>query len=244
MAVGLLGCSDSSDRGASAASEPSPADAASAIPNLIKSMVTIPGKNYKMGRYEVTQAQWESVMGSNPSKFKNGNNPVEKVSWDDCQEFLGKLNALPDVRQAGLFFRLPTDAEWQDACRAGSTGDYCKLPDGTEIREETLDDVAWYRKNAHGETHPVGKKKPNAYGLYDMHGNVGEWNLSAAGEARAFRGGSWSATAKFCACSAGDELSPSARFGHIGFRLLALSQDNVSQAVTNRVKGVVETGKN
>ena len=241
MAAGLLGCSDSAGRRESAASGSDHAtEPGRIIPSLIESMVTIPGKNYKMGRYEVTQAQWEAVMGANPSSFKGGNNPVEHVSWNDCQEFLKKLNALPEVKESGLFFRLPTEAEWDYACRAGSTGDYCKLTDGTEINESSLGEVAWYEKNAQGQTHPVGKKKPNAFGLYDIHGNVEEWNLAASGETRAFRGGSWSSSSKRCKCSFAGRLSPSAQLNHIGFRLLALHEG--VEATTNHVDDVKQGG--
>ena len=102
-----------------------------ALLSLVKDMITIPDKNFKMGKYEVTQAQWPAVMGENPSEFKGDLNPVECVSWDDCKVFLEKLNALPEVKASGLTFRLPTEAEWEYACRAGSTGDYCWLADGS-----------------------------------------------------------------------------------------------------------------
>ena len=116
-----------------------------AVSNIINNMVVIPGKDFKMGKYEVTQAQWEAVMGENPSDFKGPNNPVENVSWEDCKKFLEKLNSMPEVKESGLTFRLPTEEEWEYACRAGSTGDYCKLADGTEITKSTLDEsgVVW-----------------------------------------------------------------------------------------------------
>jgi len=118
---------------------------------------------FYVGRYEVTQAQWQSVMGDNPSGYKNcgGNCPVEKVSWKDAQNFINKLNEGND----GFRYRLPTEAEWEYACRAGTTGDYAG----------DLDSVAWYDKNSGGKTHPVGTRQPNGFGLYDMHGNVWEW---------------------------------------------------------------------
>ena len=90
-------------------------------------------EGFWIGKFEVTQAQWEAVMGENPSDFKDADNPVENVSWDDCQEFLKKLNALSAVKESGLVFRLPAEKEWEYACRAGSTGDFCKLAEGTEI---------------------------------------------------------------------------------------------------------------
>ncbi len=128
-----------------------------------------------MGRFLVTQAQWKAVMGKNPSKFKGAENPVENVSLDDCLAFVSKLNKQPIAKASGLDFRLPEEDEWEYACRAGARGDYCKLADGTEITAETLDEVAWFAENSDDTTHPVGRKKPNAFGLYDMLGNVKEW---------------------------------------------------------------------
>ena len=197
------------------------------ISEIISNMVAIPGKNYKMGKYEVTQAQWEAVMGNNPSEFKNSNNPVENISWDDCQEFIRELNALPEVKASGLTFRLPTDEEWEYACRAGSTGDYCKLADGTEITKNTLGEVAWYDDNSEGKTHPVGQKKPNAFGLYDMHGNVWEWceDLFEVGDSRRVaRGGSLCYASGDCQASHRDCGNPVNRYDNLGFRLAA-SQD-------------------
>ena len=118
------------------------------VERLVAEMVQIPGRDYRMGKYEVTQAQLEAVMGDNPSEFKGADHPVENVSWDDCQAFLEKLNAHPAARASGLVFRLPTDEEWETACRAGSTNAYCRLADGTEITEATLGGVAWYVDNA------------------------------------------------------------------------------------------------
>jgi formylglycine-generating enzyme required for sulfatase activity len=118
-------------------------------------------QSFEMGKYEVTQVQWEAVMGHNPSLFRGANLPVEQASWDDAQQFIQKLNALSD----GYLYRLPTEAEWEYACRAGSTGNYAG----------NLDAMAWYKKNSGGKTHPVGQKQPNAWGLYDMHGNIWEW---------------------------------------------------------------------
>ena len=125
-------------------------------------------KPFYLGKYLVTQEQWEAVMGNNPSHFKGPKNPVEQVSWDDCQKFLGKLNAR--IGTQGGKFVLPTEAQWEYACRAGSKTRYCFGDD-----EARLGDYAWYNKNSDNRTHPVGEKKPNAWGLYDMHGNVWEW---------------------------------------------------------------------
>ena len=190
-------------------------------------MVAIPEKNFKMGKHEVTQAQWEAVMGNNPSKFENANNPVENVSWNDCQEFIRKLNDMPEVKAVGLVFRLPTEKEWEYACRAGSTGDYCKLADGTEITGETLRDVAWYDGNSGIKTHPVGQKQSNAFGLYDMHGNVWEWcqDLYETGFShRVCRGGGWISGFGYCKASYRGYDLPGNCNSRLGFRLAA-SQD-------------------
>ena len=175
-----------------------------------------------MGKYEVTQAEWEAVMGSNPSYFKGRDLPIEKVSWDDCQEFIRKLNAKGD----GYTYRLPTEAEWEYACRAGSTGDYAG----------NLDAMGWYDKNSGGKTHQVGQKQANAWGLYDMHGNVWEWcqdwygpypgnsvtNPSGptTGSARVYRGGSWLIPA--AECRSGDRNAAMPGHGNptLGFRLV------------------------
>ena len=125
-------------------------------------------KPFYLGKYLVTQEQWEAVMGNNPSHFKGPKNPVERVSWDDCQQFLEKLNAKSSP--GGGKFQLPTEAQWEYACRAGSTTRYCFGDD-----ESRLGEYAWYGANSGNKTHPVGEKKPNAWGLYDMHGNVWEW---------------------------------------------------------------------
>ena len=157
---------------------------------LQHTMVPIPGKSYAMGKYEVTQALWKAVMGNNPSGYSHQGDslPVENVSWNDCQKFISKLNAMPEFKEPGFSYRLPTADEWEFACRAGATGDFCRLEDGTEITRHTLDRVAWFADKSGGGIHPVGQKKPNAFGLYDMHGNVAEWT-STTTEARSLFGG-------------------------------------------------------
>ena len=194
---------------------------------IVGNMVAIPDKNFKMGKYEVTQAQWEAVMGENPSRFKGADNPVENVSWDDCQEFLKKINALPSVKKSGLVFRLPTENEWKYACRAGSTGDYFKLADGTEITKSTLGEVAWYEDNSGRKTHLVGQKKPNAFGLYDMHGNVWEWCEDLSGYSyRVNLGGSWDYDSGRCTVGYRGRDNPNFRNFDLGFRLAASQNVN------------------
>ena len=171
-----------------------------------------------VGTTEVTQALWEAVMGENPSEHKNLQKPVDSVSWDDCQEFLKKLNAFPAIQKSGLRFRLPRE-EWEFACRAGAIGDYCKLADGTEITEETLGRVACFDGKPHPD--PVGQKEPNAFGLYDMNGNVWERTSTAHGEGRVNCGGSWRSSAGLCGSSYRDRYPPSNRLYYVGFRLCA-----------------------
>jgi formylglycine-generating enzyme required for sulfatase activity len=122
---------------------------------------------FYLGVHTVTQSQWEAVMGNNPSRFtSNSNRPVEQVSWEDAQAFIGLLNA----REEHARYRLPTEAEWEYAARAESTTAYCFGDDHRQLRK-----YAWYSENAGGQTHPVGILQPNAWGLYDIHGNVWEW---------------------------------------------------------------------
>jgi formylglycine-generating enzyme required for sulfatase activity len=184
---------------------------------------------FYMGKYEVTQGQWQAVMANNPSFFKDcgSNCPVEQVSWDDAQSFIKKLSKSND----GFRYRLATEAEWEYACRAGTTGDYAG----------DLDSMVWYEANAGSKTHPVGTKQPNGFGLYDMHGNVSEWcqdwyhpNYDGApsdgrawmsgGEQkyRVLRGGSWASAAVSSPYRAIN--SPDARNQYLGFRLVAVAR--------------------
>ena len=191
-------------------------------------------KPFYLGVYEVTQEQYERVMGTNPSDFNGAKNPVEQVSWEDAVEFCRKLSALPEEKAAGHVYRLPTDAEWEYACRAGTTTEYCFGDD-----ENQLGDYAWYDENSGDRTHPVGQKKPNAWGLYDMHGNVWEWcqdwygDLPAGavtdptgpstGSNRVSRGGSWSLLSGFCRSASRDGDTPDLRSYDLGFRVLRSS---------------------
>ncbi|MDR1043800.1 MAG: formylglycine-generating enzyme family protein [Candidatus Adiutrix sp.] len=186
---------------------------------------------FYLGAYEVTQAQWTAVMGNNPSKFKGRSNPVEMVSWNDAQAFIQRLNA----KEGHNRYRLPTEAEWEYAARAGTTSAYSFGDD-----EDSLGRYAWYWDNSDEKTHPVGQKQPNAWGLYDMHGNVDEWvqdwygNYSSSsvtdpkgpssGSDRVFRGGSWFCSAQGCRAALRFNFSPDYRVDFIGFRL-ALSPE-------------------
>ena len=187
---------------------------------------------FQMGVHEVTQAQYEQVMGVNPSKFKGANNPVEEVSWEDAVEFCRKLSELPAEKEAGNVYRLPTEAEWEYACRAGTTTMY-----SFGDVESDLGDYAWYRDNSGDKAHPVGGKKPNAWGLYDMHGNVWEWCLDWYGDYPSgpvtdpmgaasgsysfsvFRGGGWSLIAEYCRSASRSRREPSFRSNLLGFRV-------------------------
>jgi formylglycine-generating enzyme required for sulfatase activity len=135
--------------------------------------VTLTRPHY-MGKFLVTQEQYEKVVGANPSENKGATNPVEQVSWKDAQEFCAKLIAM-----SGRTVRLPTEAEWEHACRAGSTDTYFFDRDDDEfdpdVAPKKLTEHAWYCENSENKTHPVGQKKPNTWGLYDIHGNVSQW---------------------------------------------------------------------
>ncbi len=193
---------------------------------------------FEIGKYEVTQAQWETVMldphakagaqrttpegatvGSDPSRFKGRSLPVESVSWDDIQAFLARLNA----RDREHTYRLPTEAEWEYACKDDAVG---------------LSGYAWYKDNSGDRTRPVGGKQPNARGLYDTLGNVAEWVQDwygrdyyaespaadppgpATGSYRVFRGGSWLDSAKYCRITARNFEFPVSRLHNVGFRVV------------------------
>ncbi|MBA3804430.1 MAG: SUMF1/EgtB/PvdO family nonheme iron enzyme [Acidobacteria bacterium] len=209
---------------------------------------------FYMGKYEVTQAQWQAVMGANPSNFKGDSLPVEQVSWNDAQNFIQKLNAMND----GYIYRLPTEAEWEYAGRAGTTGDYAG----------DLDSMAWYGNNSGrqrldaaeilrtdssnyykritdngNQTHPVGQKQANGFGLYDMHGNVWEWCqdwyhddytggptdgsawlMGGEQKYRVLRGGSWYSSAVVLRSADRNWYAPALRFDLIGFRVVAVAR--------------------
>jgi len=167
-------------------------------------------KPFYMGIHEVTNAQWKAVMGSVKSKWKNADHPAEQVSWDDANEFCRRLSALPEEEQAGRVYRLPTEAEWEYACRAGTATMFYFGNDGSQLTA-----YGWCDGNSQGHTHPVGEKQSNGLGLYDMHGNVWEWCTDwysvyreeattdpqgpSSGPGRVLRGGA-SATTQGTAC--------------------------------------------
>lgn len=183
--------------------------------------------DFYIGKYEVTQGQWQKVMGRNPSHFSNcGDNcPVENVSWDDIQDFISRFN-----RQTGRNYRLPTEAEWEYAARSG--GKSQKYAGGNDV-----DSVAWYSSNSGGKTHPVGQKRPNGLGIYDMSGNVWEWCKDwygsdyysqsqrdnptgpSSGSYRVDRGGSWVLSAAYARASYRFRYDPDDRGNSLGFRL-------------------------
>ena len=185
--------------------------------------------SYYIGETEVTQELWEAVMGSNPSYFKGSSNPVEKVSWNDCQTFIQKLNSL-----TGKTFRLPTEAEWEYAARGGN-----KSRGYQYSGSNTIGDVAWYTENSSRKTHPVKTKQPNELGIYDMSGNVYEWCQDgygsyssssqtnptgpSSGSYRVLRGGSWGSRARYCRVAFRGNDAPGIRDNYLGLRL-ALSE--------------------
>ena len=189
--------------------------------------VTI-SRPFYLGKTEVTQAQWTAVMGNNPSKFKGRTNPVEQVSWDDVQVFIQRLNQ----KEGHERYRLPTEAEWEYAARAGSASAYSFGDNAARLGQ-----YAWYDGNSGETTHPVGQKPPNAWGLHDMHGNVWEWVQDrydgdyysgspstdprgpSSGSHRVLRGGSWSSLAASCRSAYRYVDSPDYRSGNLGCRL-------------------------
>ena len=184
-------------------------------------------KSFAIGKYEVTQEQWYAVMGTLPSRFKGRTLPVEQVSWSDAQEFVKKLSD-----NTGKNYRLPSEAEWEYAARAGSQTAYSF---GDNVGE--LGRYGWFNNNSNNTTHPVGEKLPNAFGLHDMHGNVWEWtedcwnenysNAPTDGSAwtagncslRVVRGGSWYIDPQYLRSAGRDRFTTASRFSSVGFRV-------------------------
>lgn len=176
-------------------------------------LVAIPGKKYKMQRTEVTQFQWMAVMGNNPSYFKGPYLPVEEVSWEDCQEFIKRASEM-DGRQ----YRLPTEKEWEYACRAGSKTEWGMRANG---ECGPLDVMGWYGQKNGWKTHPVAFKEPNAWGLFDMHGNVSEWCQDKARDSNTshiIRGGNWCQSDWHCSAFNGNDAYYDENY--IGFRIV------------------------
>lgn len=197
-------------------------------------------KGFWIGKYPVTQQQWEAVMGSNPSNFKGPQNPVECVSWNDAHVYLKKL---------GDVYRLPTEAEWEYACRAVTPTAFCF---GNEERK--LGEGAWYLGNSESRTHPVGEKSPNNWGIYDMHGNVWEWcadwfqdDLGSAavtdpigpafGAYRVVRGGGWISGARNCRSAIRDGIRPESRDYDQGFRVATFAPPLEDRKKSKKLEG-------
>jgi formylglycine-generating enzyme required for sulfatase activity len=201
---------------------------------------------FYLGVYEVTHAQYEQVMGVTPTpsylratQNPVDNNPVEKVSWKEATEFCRKLSELPEEKAAGRVYRLPTEAEWEYACRAGTTTNFSSGDD-----QSTHGDYAWFVSNSGAKPHPVGEKKPNAWGLFDMNGNVEEWCSDwygdyskgavtdptgpTTGSYRVVRGGSWDGGAADCRSAFRGRIGPSIRDYGLGFRI-ALSPSGIQK---------------
>ena len=188
-------------------------------------------KTFYMSKYEATQSQWSEIMNNNPSEFKEDIRPVERVSWNDVQEFIQKLNNKEETNK----YRLPTEAEWEYAARADTESTYC-----FSSNIKILSQYAWYRKNSAGKTHPIGQLKPNAWGLYDVHGNVHEWCQDwfdrnyysqspsnsplgpSSGLAKVLRGGDWGSENWYCRCASRSLSSPDRRSNRLGFRLVRM----------------------
>jgi formylglycine-generating enzyme required for sulfatase activity len=186
--------------------------------------------NFYIGKYEVTQAQWEALMGNNSSRFKGSNLPVEQVSWDDAQMFIERLNAATGKR-----YRLPTEAEWEYAARGGN-----KSKGNKYSGSNFVENVAWMETNSGNATHPVGTKMANELGIYDMSGNVWEWcydwygaypasaqNNPVGASSRSYRvnrGDSWSGSAGYCRVANRSLNSPGSSYGNLGFRLACSSE--------------------
>ena len=211
-------------------------------------------RDYYLGAFEVTQAQYAKLMGNNPSHFQGGqvnnvdssNHPVDRVSWEDAVEFCKRLSELPEEKAAGRVYRLPTESEWEYACRAGSNAPFGF--GGLEL----VDDYGWFSSNCKGISQPVGKKDPNAWGLYDMHGNVMEWCSDWAGDypegavsdptgpmdgdSRMIRGGAWLTPAMLGRSgNRAFHFPADTRSDYVGFRV-ALSSPEIRESESSQVQ--------
>ena len=189
------------------------------------------GRGFYIGLFEVTQEQYKQVTGTNPSQFKNNKHPVENVSWFDAEQFCRKLSELPNEKALNHVYRLPTEAEWEYACRAGTSTAFGFGKDSSDLAE-----FGWYLQNSASRSHPVGQKKPNSWGLYDTHGNVWEWCSDSyaidqkpkgkdpqdlpAGDTKIYRGGSWSDHPRHCQAGFRNAHDPNGRSAINGFRIV------------------------
>lgn len=193
-------------------------------------MVMISNPFY-IGKHEVTQAQWEKLMGNNPSRFRGPNLPVSNVTWFDCQDFIARLKERWDGSLGLKRVSLPTEAQWEYACRAGTMTEYVHGD-----KASGLEAYAWYAQNSGGTPHPVGTRRPNDWGIYDMNGNVWEWCQDVfegyptervtdpagpkSGADRVLRGGSWNCKADVCRSAYRANLGPTMRLVFNGFRVV------------------------
>lgn len=195
-------------------------------------------RSFEMGETPVTQKQWTAVMGNNPAYFQNSgaNTPVESVSWNDVQIFIAKLNE----SQNKYIYRLPSEAEWEYACRAGTTTAYSFGDDITRLKRHT-----WCHENSDNETHPVQQKTPNNWGFYDMHGNV--WELCQDfyenGSNRVIRGGSFASSAKFVRSGQRYGVTRGYRNRYVGFRLARTLRGKTSSSSSGNRKALKEITK-
>lgn len=205
-------------------------------------------QGFWLGKFEVTQAQWQAVMGSNPSRFKGADLPVETVGWTDISESGGFLEKANRFAAAGERFSLPTEAQWEYACRAGTTTTLNNGKNLTLTEEvcRNLDEVGWYKENSGRKTHPGGLKKANAWGLHDMHGNLWEWCADwfegypagpiadprgpDAGTDRVGRGGAWDYNWHYCRVASHRPFHPTSTGGNIGFRIARSSVPSPSSS--------------
>jgi formylglycine-generating enzyme required for sulfatase activity len=172
-------------------------------------------KSFWMAETPTTQKQYEIITGENPSSFEGKNNPVEQVSWHDSVKFCELLTEKLKHKLKGRTFTLPTEEQWEYACRAGTTGPY-------NVDGEDLEELGWFGKNSNNTTHPVGQKLPNNWGLYDMHGNVWEWCFTKYNEKyQILRGGCWDFDSVIARCSFRYRIHPYFRYYVCGFRVMA-----------------------